>query len=258
MLFLCYLVSAIKCRTWNYRKHYSGTKTTIQIKQKRAVVSHQWGLLSGVPLCQYQNNQPEDLKLCFIMTSSVHSLHKNHISHGQQDRCLKGPSQNHKWWHITVSLMTHHMTDMVGKTGVWRDHLKIASDVYDLVPKGAHSRGYALQLKIKHCWKLFLFKMLCCVLVWMNEYIVQIISATRLWLISRYSHHTLKKRWKMTAKNGHPCTEWFSSLYLQTNRKHMENQSLICTRKTSFYPDNITSSLMIVVFLINWSQMFAL
>ena len=28
---------------------------------------------------------------------------------------------------------------------------------YDLVPKGAHARGYALQLKIKHCWKLFLF-----------------------------------------------------------------------------------------------------
>ena len=121
-------------------------------------------------------------------------------------------------------------------------------NIYDLVPKGAHARGYALQLKIKHCWKPFLFKVLCCVLAWMNEYIVQIISATRLWLISRYSHHTLKKRWKMTAKNRHPCTEWFSSLYLQTNRKHMENQSLICTRKTSFYTDNITSTLTIVVF----------
>ena len=132
------------------------------------------------------------------------------------------------------------------------------STIYDLVPKGAHARGYALQLKIKHCWKLFLFKMLCSVLAWMNEYIVQIISATRLWLISRYSHYTLKKRWKMTAKNGHPCTEWFSSLCLQTNRKHMENQSLICTRKTSFYTDNITSTLTIVVFSINWSQMFAL
>ena len=92
----------------------------------------------------------------------------------------------------------------------------------------------------------------------MNEYIVQIISATRLWLISRYSHHTLKKRQKMTAKNGHPCTEWFSSLCLQTNRKHMENQSLICTQKTSFYTDNITSTLTIVVFSINWSRMFAL
>ena len=131
-------------------------------------------------------------------------------------------------------------------------------DVYDLVPKGAHARGYALQLKIKHCWKLFSFEMLCCVLAWMNEYIVQIISATRLWLISIYSHHTLKKRRKITAKNGHPCTEWFSSLCLQTNRKHMENQSLICTRKTSFYTDDITSTLTIVVFSINWSRMFAL
>ena len=39
---------------------------------------------------------------------------------------------------------------------------------YDLVPRGAHARGYALQLKIKHCWKLFLFKMLC---TCMNEWI---------------------------------------------------------------------------------------
>ena len=100
--------------------------------------------------------------------------------------------------------------------------------------------------------------MLCCVLAWMNEYIVQIISATRLWLISRYSHHTLKKSRKMTAKNGHPCTKWYSSLCLQTNRKHMEKQSLICTRKTSFYTDNITSTLTIVVFSINWLRMFTL
>ena len=62
----------------------------------------------------------------------------------------------------------------------------------------------------------------------------------------------------MTAKNGHPCTKWFSSLCLQTNRKHMEKQSLICTRKTWFYTDNITLTLMIVVFSINWSRMFAL
>ena len=38
----------------------------------------------------------------------------------------------------------------------------------------------------------------------------------------------------------------------------MEKQSLICTRKTSFYMDNITSTLMIVVFSINWLRMFAL
>ena len=99
--------------------------------------------------------------------------------------------------------------------------------------------------------------MLCCVLAWMNEYIVQIISATRLWLISRCSHHTLKKHRKMTAKNGHSCTKWFSSLCLQTNSKHMEKQSLICTQKTSFYTDNITSTLTIVVVSINWSRMFA-
>ena len=75
----------------------------------------------------------------------------------------------------------------------------------------------------------------------MNEYIVQIILATRLRLISRYSHHIMKKCQKMTAKNGHPCTEWFSSLCLQTNHKHMEKQSLICTQKTSFYTDNINT-----------------
>ena len=62
----------------------------------------------------------------------------------------------------------------------------------------------------------------------------------------------------MTAKNGHPCTKWFSSLSLQTNRKHMEKQSLICTLKTLFYTDNITSTLMVFVFSINWSRMFAL
>ena len=40
--------------------------------------------------------------------------------------------------------------------------MKIQIYKYDLVPKGAHARGYALQLKIKHCWKLFLFEMLLC------------------------------------------------------------------------------------------------
>ena len=71
------------------------------------------------------------------------------------------------------------------------------------------------------------------------------------------SSHT-ENRQKMTAKNGHPCTKWFSSLCLQTNRKHMEKQSQIRTRKTSFYTDNITSTCMIVVFSINWLRMFAL
>ena len=71
------------------------------------------------------------------------------------------------------------------------------------------------------------------------------------------SLHT-EKAPKMTAKNGHPCTERFLSLCLQTNRKHMEKQSLICMRKTLFYMDNITSTLTIVVFSINWSRMFAM
>ena len=38
----------------------------------------------------------------------------------------------------------------------------------------------------------------------------------------------------------------------------MQKQSLICTWKTLFYKDNITSTLTIVVFSINWSRMFAL
>ena len=29
--------------------------------------------------------------------------------------------------------------------------LELLRYIYDLVPKGAHARGYALQLKIKHC-----------------------------------------------------------------------------------------------------------
>ena len=56
----------------------------------------------------------------------------------------------------------------------------------------------------------------------MNDYIVQIISATRLWLISRYSHHTLKKRRKMTAKNGHPWTVIFVTLLTNKSQAHGE------------------------------------
>ena len=39
--------------------------------------------------------------------------------------------------------------------------------IYDLVPKGAHARGYALQLKIKHCWKLFIWNVVY-LHKWMN------------------------------------------------------------------------------------------
>ena len=99
---------------------------------------------------------------------------------------------------------------------------------------------------------------------------VVLCTCTNEWIYSTYnfsnqavvdfkiqSSHTEK-----ALKNDHQkrtsMYEWFSSLCLQTNHKHMEKQSLICTRKTSFYMDNTTSTLMIVVFSINWSQMFAL
>ena len=39
--------------------------------------------------------------------------------------------------------------------------------IYDLVPKGAHARGYALQLKIKHC-RIIFFNLKCCV-VYLHE-----------------------------------------------------------------------------------------
>ena len=54
-------------------------------------------------------------------------------------------------------------------------HVRPISILYTwLSAKRCTCKGYSLQLKIKHCWKLFLFEMLCCVLAWMNEYIVQI------------------------------------------------------------------------------------
>ena len=94
--------------------------------------------------------------------------------------------------------------------------------------------------------------MLCCV----NEYIVQIISATRLWLISRYSHHTLKKRWKTTAKNGHPCRSDFHHFAYKQIASTWRNNHWFVRGKHHFI--RITSTLMIVVFSINWSQMFFL
>ena len=105
--------------------------------------------------------------------------------------------------------------------------------IYDLVPKGEHPRGYALQLKIKHCWKQFLFEMLC---TCMNEWIYSTDNFSNQAVVDFMiqSSHTEK-----ALKNDHQkrtsMYEWFSSLCLQTNHKHMEKQSLICTRKTSFY-----------------------
>ena len=127
------------------------------------------------------------------------------------------------------------------------EHLSI----YDLVPKGAHARGHALQLKIKHCWKLFLFEMLCCVLAWMNEYIVVSTDnfSNQAGVDFKIQSSHTEKRQKMTTKNGHPCTEWFSSLCLQTNRKHMEKQSLICTGTVAGYWVN---NLIFTTLQIHW------
>ena len=112
-------------------------------------------------------------------------------------------------------------------TKVWK------ANIADLVPKGAHARGYALQLKIKHCWKLFLFEMLCCVLAWMNEYIVQLISATRLWLISRYNHHTLKKRRK-NDRQKRTSMYRVSFVTLLTNKPQALGETI-----TDLYAENI-------------------
>ena len=47
-----------------------------------------------------------------------------------------------------------------GGCGGVKEYIYCMLELYILVPKGAHARGYALQLKIKP----FLFEMLCCVL----------------------------------------------------------------------------------------------
>ena len=72
-----------------------------------------------------------------------------------QHHCLCSRSW-HLFWHMFLQ-------KQILKT----DHISIYLSIY-YVPKGAHARGYALQLKIKHCWKLFLFEMLC---TCMNEWI---------------------------------------------------------------------------------------
>ena len=126
--------------------------------------------------------------------------------------------------------------------------------IYDLVRKGAHARGYALQLKIKHCWKLLIWNVVLCTCI--NEWIYSTDNFSNQAVVDfKIQSSHWKSAEKMTAKNGHPCTEWFLSLCLQTNRKHMEKQSLMRMRKTSFYTDNITSTLTIVIFWINWSRM---
>ena len=64
----------------------------------------------------------------------------------------------------------------------------------------------------------------------MNEYIVVDFKIQ--------SSHVEKKRWKMTTKNGHPCTKWFSSLCLQTNCKYMSNNHWSVCGKHHFIRKN--------------------
>ena len=89
----------------------------------------------------------------FGCNSSGDAFHKFLCS--AQHHCLCSRSW-HLFWHMFLQ-------KQILKT----DHISIYLSIY-YVPKGAHARGYALQLKIKHCWKLFLFEMLC---TCMNEWI---------------------------------------------------------------------------------------
>ena len=94
----------------------------------------------------------------------------------------------------------------------------------------------------------------------MNEWIYSTDNFSNQAVVDFKIHCTVIIHWK-SAKNYHQkrtSMYWVIFVTLLTNCKHMEKQSLICMRKTSFYMDNITSTLTIVVFSINWSRMFAL
>ena len=88
--------------------------------------------------------------------------------------------------------------------------------IYMTGQKGAHARGSALQLKIKHFWKLFLFEMLC---TCMNEWIY---SPDNFSNQTGWFQDLVVARWKRHRKNRYPCVEWFWSLRLKRNRKHVE------------------------------------
>ena len=146
---------------------------------------------------------------------------RQYDTYGYSTSCL--------WWDRQYDIWVQHILPVVGQAVwyIWVQYiLPVVGQtiwcIYDLVPKGVHTWGYALQLKIKHCWKMFWFEILCCVLAWINEYIVHIISATRLWLISRYSHHTLKKRPKKIF------------VTLLTNKSQAHGETI-----TDFYVENI-------------------
>ena len=124
--------------------------------------------------------------------------------------------------------------------------------IYICSAKRCACKGLCTSVENKTLLKtVFIWNVVLCTC--MNEWIYSTDNFSNQALVDfkiQSSHWKSAEKW--------PRTEWFSSLYLQTNQKHMENQSLFRTRKTSFYTDNITSALMIVVFSINWSLMFAL
>ena len=176
----------------------------------------------------------------------VHAWRHQHVGHSTPGR--ERVQQHHntiKEQTVVPYTFTTQCTNMTCLWKKWGFHKQTSQQgfllcsvviyiyTYDLVPKGAHARGYELQLKIKHCWKLFLFKMLCCVLAWMNEYLVQIISATRLWLISRYSHHTQKKCRK---RNHQKQTSMYRVIFitLLTNKSQAHGEPI-----TDLYAENI-------------------
>ena len=106
-------------------------------------------------------------------------------------------------------------------------------NIYDLVPKGAHARGYALQLKIKR-WKLFLFEMLCnC----MNEWIY---STDNFWQQPGcgWFQDTVITHQKTGEKND--CQKWTSMEYqvifatLLTNKPQAHGVTI-----TDLYLENI-------------------
>ena len=72
---------------------------------------------------------------------------------------------------------------------------------------------------VKNC-----FCLKCCVHASMNEYIVKIISATRLWLVSRYSHHTLRKAPKTDI---HVPSDFHHFVYKQTTSTWSNNHWLV-------------------------------
>ena len=98
----------------------------------------------------------------------------------------------------------------------WHKIVSVCIYIYMTGQKGAHARGSALQLKIKHFWKLFLFEMLC---TCMNEWIY---SPDNFSNQTGWFQDLVVARWKWHRKNRYPCVEWFWSLSLKRNRKHVE------------------------------------